>query len=89
VIDYYVSVVRGVAVGDLIVRFGDPRPEPRYMQLEPLEGISVLAERGLLGLLEGATLRKGGLPNSRHLLISLATPERWIDFLEHHPASRG
>jgi hypothetical protein len=88
VIDYYASVFRGMAVGDLVVRFGDPRPEPRYLQLEPIEGITVLAERGLLGLLEGATLREVGLPNARHLSISLATPERWIDFLEHHPAPR-
>jgi hypothetical protein len=89
VIDYYASVYRGVTVGDLIVRFGDPRPEPRYQELEPVEGITVLAERSLVDLLSGATLREAGLPKLRHMAISLETPERWIDFLQHHPAPRG
>ena len=89
VIDYYASVHRGLTVGDLIVRFGDPAPEPRYVELEPLERVIVLAEGSLLDLLDGATLRETGLPFARHLAISLARPERWIEFLEHHPARRG
>lgn len=59
------------------------------MELEPLEGVTVLAERSLLELLDGATLREAGLPFARHLTISLVRPERSIEFLEHHPARRG
>ena len=88
-IDYFASVRRGVTVGDLIVRFGDPRMEPRYLELEPLEGVTVLAERSLADVLGDATLRESGLPRLRHLKVSLASPERWIDFLQHHPAPRG
>lgn len=89
VIDYYASVHRGLTVGDLTVRFGDPKPEPRYVELESLEGITVLAERSLLSLLNGATLHDAGLPFARHLGIALARPEQWIEFLEQHPAPRG
>lgn len=89
VIDYYASVLRGLTVGDLTVRLGDPGPEPRFMELEPLEGVTVLAERSLLDLLPGATVHETGLPVARHLAISLDRPERWIAFLEHHPARRG
>jgi hypothetical protein len=88
VIDYYTSWHRGFAVGDLTVRFGEPDPEPRYMALEPLEGVTVLAERSLLDLLDGATIREAGLPFSRHLAISLKRPEMWIEFLERNPARR-
>jgi hypothetical protein len=89
VIDYYASLQRGLTVGDLTVRFGLPSTEPRYVELEALEGVTVIAERSLLGLLEGATLREAGLPFARHLAISLLRPERWIEFLDHHPAPRG
>jgi hypothetical protein len=89
VIDYFASVYRGLTVGDLIVRFGDPRPEPRYLELEQVEGVAVLAERSLADPLGGATLREAGLPRLRHLAVSLESPERWIDFLQHHPAPRG
>jgi hypothetical protein len=89
VIDYYASVLRGLTVGDLTVRLGDPDPEPRYMELEPLEGVTVLAEKSLLELLAGATLHEAGPPFARHLAISLVRPERWIEFLDHHPGRRG
>lgn len=89
VIDYYASMHRGLTVGDLTVRFGDLGEEPRYVGLEALEGVVVLAERSLLDLLVGATLREAGLHFARHLAISLAQPERWIEFLEHHPTPRG
>jgi hypothetical protein len=59
------------------------------MELQPLEGVTVLAERSLLELLDGATLHEARLPVARHLTISLDRPERWIEFLEHHPARRG
>jgi len=88
VIDYYASVHRGLTVGDLTVRFGDPAAEPRYVQLEPLEGVTVLAERSLLHLLLGALLHEAGLHFARHLAISLARPEMWIEFLDQHPSPR-
>ena len=88
VIDYYSAWHHGYVVGDLIVRFGEPKAEPRYMALAPLEGVSVLAERSLLGLLDGASIREAGLPFTRHLAISLQRPERWIEFLDQHPSRR-
>lgn len=88
VIDYYASQVRGVTMGDLVVWFGDPPPEPCYVELEPIDGVAVLAERHLVGLLEDATLREAGPPWHRHLAISLAQPEAWIDFLNRHHSRR-
>lgn len=89
VIDYYASVHRGLTVGDLTVRFGDPAAEPRFVELRPIDDVIVLAERSLLDVIDGATLHEGGLPFARHLAITLERPERWIEFLEHHPARRG
>ena len=88
VIDYYASWHRGLAVGDLTVRLGEPDAEPRYVELAAVEGVTVLAERGLLGILAGAILRETGPPFARHLAIVLARPERWIEFLEHRAVSR-
>ena len=85
VIDYYASRLRGVQAGDLIVWFGDPQPEPCYVELEPIDDVAVLAERHLVRLLEGATLREAGPPWHRHPAISLARAEDWIDFLDRHP----
>ena len=88
VIDYYASRLRGVATGDLIVRFGEPASEPCYIELEPIDEVAILAERHLVKLLEGATLREAGLPWHRHPAISLARPEAWIDFLDRHPSRK-
>lgn len=88
VIDYYASRLRGMPTGDVTVRFGEPAHEPCYIELEPIDGVTVLAERHLVGLLEGATLRQAGPPWHRHAAISLAQPEDWIDFLDRHPARR-
>lgn len=89
VIDYYASRLRGVATGDLIVWFGEPAREPCYVELEPVDNVPVLAERRLVSLLEGATLREAGPPWHHHLALSLARPEDWIDFLDRHPSRRG
>jgi hypothetical protein len=62
VIDYYASRFRGVATGDLIVWFGEPASERCYIELESIDAVTVLAERHLVGLLEGATLREAGPP---------------------------
>jgi hypothetical protein len=88
VIDYYASRLRGVATGDLIVWFGEPPAEPCYVELEPIEDVVVLAERHLVEILEGATLREAGPPWHRHPAISLTRPEDWIDFLDRHPTRR-
>lgn len=85
VIDYYASRLRRVSFGDLIVWFGGPAAEPCYVELEPINGVTVLAERHLVELLDGATLREAGPPWQRHPAISLARPEAWIDFLDRHP----
>jgi hypothetical protein len=78
VVDYYASVLQGLTVGDLTVRLGDPDPEPRYMELGPLEGVTVLAERNLLELPRGATLHETGLSVARHrdLAVSTGTVDR-------------
>lgn len=87
-IDYYASRLRGIAAGDLIVRFGDPPAEPCYVELEAIEHVLVLAERHLLAILEGARLQEAGPPWHRHLAIAIARPEDWIDFLDRHPSRR-
>jgi hypothetical protein len=74
--------------GDLIVWFGNPAPEPCYVELEPIDDVAVLAERHLVHLLEGATLQEAGPPWQRHPAISLARPEDSIDFLDRHPSRR-
>ena len=86
VIDYYASRLRGVAVGDLIAWFGEPAREPCYVELEPIDDVAVLAERHLVGILEGATLREAGPPWNRHPAIAMARPEEWLDFLDRHPS---
>jgi hypothetical protein len=86
VIDYFASRFRGVAAGDLILWFGDPTPEPRYIELEPIEEVTVLADRHLIDLLDGATLREAGPPWDRHPAVSLARPEAWIDLLGRLPS---
>ena len=84
VIDYYATRLHGVAVGDLTVTIDEPAPEPCFIELEPVEGVVVLAHRRLLQVLEGATLREAGPPWNRHLVIGLSKPEDWMDFLDRH-----
>ena len=84
IIDHYAARLRGVAVGDVVVSFGEPGPEPCYIELQPIDEVAVLAERHLAGLLEGATLREAGPPWHRHLALSLARAEDWIGFLDRH-----
>jgi hypothetical protein len=89
VIDYYVSRHRGLTVGDLTARFPSEPLEPCYVELEPIDGIRVLAHRRLMKLLtDGATLRLAGIPLFRHVALVLPRPERWIEFLERCPALR-
>jgi hypothetical protein len=71
-------------IGDLTVDFRDTPPGPGYVELAGIEGVRLLTESRLLGVLgdAGASLRLGGPPFARHLSIELDRPERWIDFLE-------
>ena len=89
VIDYFASRRCGATLGDLTAAFGSPELGTDYVELEPVDGIPVVAERHLLSLLAGgATLRLGGPVFARHLAVSIEHPERWLEFLEHHPGSR-
>lgn len=89
VIDFYTSRHGAITVGDITVCFGIGPLEPRYVELEPLEGVQVLAELHLVPLIaDGATLRLAWFPFARHLDLSLSHPERWIEFLERQPTRR-
>lgn len=86
VIDYFTSRRGALTVGDLTVGFASRPLEPRYVELEPVAGVRVLAERTILEFLaDGAVLRRARLPFARRLAISLVHPEHWIEFLERHP----
>jgi hypothetical protein len=89
VIDYYASRSRGFTVGDLTVEFASGPLEPCYVELKPIAGVRVLAHRRLVHLLsDGAELRLTRLPFAPRIAVWLERPERWLDFLERHPASR-
>jgi hypothetical protein len=86
VIDYFASRRCGVTIGDLTVAFATRPLERRYIELVPIEGVEVLAEEHLVRVLsDGADLRTAGLPFADRLGISLAHPERWIEFLDRSP----
>jgi hypothetical protein len=76
VIDFSVTSVRGVTVGDLTLVFGTEHLRPGDVELAPVAGVRVLVDPHLLELLaEGARLRwRRGLLR-RHLVVSLARPE--------------
>lgn len=84
IIDYFASPVHGVMVGDLTATFGEPPPEPCFIELESIEGVVVLAQRSLVEVLDGARLDEAGPPWNRRVSVVLAGPETWIDFLERH-----
>jgi hypothetical protein len=90
VVDYYASRSRGFTVGDLTAEFASGPLEPCYVELEPIAGVRVLCHRRLVDLLsDGAELHLAGLAFAPRVAVSLARPERWLDFLESHPAPRG
>jgi hypothetical protein len=87
VVDYYAVPLRGLRVGDITAGFPSSVLEPCYVELEPTDGVRILAHRRLLKLLTdgGATLRFAGVLAFRHLAVILPHPERWIEFLERCP----
>lgn len=86
VIDFYTSRHGGFVAGGLTAGFAKGDLAPRYVEVEPLEGVPVWVDKRLVSLIAGgATLRLAGWPFARHLDIRLAHPEAWIEFLERHP----
>jgi hypothetical protein len=73
----------GLTVGDLTVRLGDPDPH-RGTWARASRSVTVLAEKSLLEVPAGTTLHESG-----PALRPSVRPERWIEFLGHHPARRG
>ena len=89
VIDYFASRRCAVTLGDLMVGFRSVLPESDYAELQPIGDVRVLAERHLLDLLAtGAEVKVGGPVFAHHLALAIDQPERWLEFLEHHPGNR-
>ena len=88
VIDWFSSRRCGGTLGALTAGFRDQRPGPEFVELAPVEGVRLFAERRLLSTLAsaGPWLRSAGPRFARHLAVMLDRPERWIDFLDE-PAS--
>jgi hypothetical protein len=89
VIDYRVSRLRGIAVGDLIVDVAREPLAPRYVEITPIGGVRVLVERQLISLLgEGSRLRWRRRLLGYRLVVSLSNPERWVEFLNSRGSCR-
>ena len=90
-IDFFASRCCGsnLAVGDLTARFVD-RAGAGAVELAPVEEVRIAADPHLLELLgsAGPTLRLGGLPFARHLVLDLEDPAAWLDFLATPAACR-
>lgn len=89
VIDWFASRRCAVTFGDLTVGFRSVRSASDYAELEPIDDVRVFAERRLLDLLAtGAEVKVGGSVFGHHLALAIDHPERWLEFLEHHPGNR-
>jgi hypothetical protein len=87
VLDYYVTRCRGLAYGDLRARFTGEALPPRFVRIAPVGPVEVLVDRRLLDLIVGAELRIGAPSMLHHLMVRLARPEKWLDFLERFPSN--
>ena len=96
-IGYYTSPLWGnILIGDLELRWLDDLPGghvdvPRgYVALNPVEGVGLLADERLLGVLAAAapTLVAIGSPFARAIDVRLDAAEAWIDFLDSPEARR-
>jgi hypothetical protein len=89
VIDYFSSRHRGLSVGDMTAEFATRSLEPRYVEIEPIEGVRILVERHLIDLLaNGASLTVRRRFLGWRFDVSLAQPELWLEVLESHPSRR-
>jgi hypothetical protein len=88
VIDASISCRCGPRVGTLSVGWRANVPGSSFVELAPLEGVRLFANRRLLGILSraGVVVRRGGLPFGHGIRLDLERPELWIDYLDH-PAS--
>jgi len=84
VIGYFASWRCGVVVGDFSISWRKAVPGPGYVELTPIEGVPVYADRRLLEVLRRSNpeLCPGGLFSRGTPSIRLALPEQWIAFLE-------
>jgi hypothetical protein len=90
-IGYFRSRRCGAVVGDLTVSWIVGPPGLSQIALPAVEGVSVVADRRLVGVLRraGPELRPGGWLSRGTPSIQLALPELWIDFLDGRlPAGR-
>jgi hypothetical protein len=83
-IGYFRSNRCGAVVGDLTVSWIAGPPGRNHIVLPTVEGVSVVADRRLLGVLgrAGPELRPGGWLSRGTPSIHLAFPELWLDFLD-------
>ena len=84
VIGYFASRRCAVVVGDFSISWRKAAPGPGYVELTPIEGVLVYADRRLLDVLRRSNpeLWPGGLFSRGTPSIRLALPEQWIAFLE-------
>jgi hypothetical protein len=82
VIGYRVTRMRGVAFGDLVVRFAEGTLQPRFVEITPIGGVRVLVDRDLVAFLaEGARVRWRRRLLGYGLAVDLEHPERLVEFL--------
>ena len=83
VIGYFASRRCAVVVGDFSISWRMAAPGPGYVELTPIEGVLVYADRRLLEVLRRSNpeLWPGGVFSRGTPSIRLALPEQWIAFL--------
>ena len=89
-IDFYAArCCTSVLIGDLETRWLEDASSPVDAQpLGAIEGVPILADRRLLGLLAGGAQLVGGGPIfARSIGVRLDHPEAWLAFLDT-PAAR-
>ncbi len=89
VIDFYAArCCTSGLIGDLETRWLDEASSSDAQPLGVIEGVPILADRRLLGLLAGgAELVRAGPVFARSIGVRLDHPEAWLDFLDT-PAAR-
>jgi hypothetical protein len=88
VIDHFASRRCGATVGDLRARWA-ATPDGATVPIQPIDGVEISIEPVLAEVLEsGATLVHRRWRAAGSLEVELDHPERWLEFLEAHPARR-